>query len=49
MRRLLEEQLKQLDAMTPSATVQKIERDAPQAGKAEAPVAEQREPFWAGE
>jgi DivIVA domain-containing protein len=49
MRRLLEEQLKQLEAATPSATVQKIEREAPQAAAPEAPVAEQREPFWAGE
>ena len=49
MRRFLEDQIKQLDAMTPSATVQKIERDAPQAAEPEAPVAEQREPFWAGE
>ena len=49
VRRFLEEQIKQLEATTPSATVQKIERDAPQAPAPEAPVAEQREPFWAGE
>jgi DivIVA domain-containing protein len=49
VRRLLEEQIKLLDAATPSATVQKIERDAPQAPQPEAPVGEQREPFWAGE
>jgi cell division initiation protein len=49
MRKLLEDQMRQLDAQTPSATVQKIEREAPQAPKPEPPVAEQREPFWAGE
>ena len=49
VRRLLEEQIKLIDAATPSATVQKIERDAPQAPQPEAPVGEQREPFWAGE
>jgi DivIVA domain-containing protein len=49
MRRLLEDQIKHLDASTPSATVQKIEREAPQAPEPEPPVAEQREPFWAGE
>ncbi|HEV2685660.1 MAG TPA: DivIVA domain-containing protein [Actinomycetota bacterium] len=49
MRRFLEDQIKQLEASTPSATVQKIEREAPQAPTPEAPVAEQREPFWAGE
>jgi len=49
VRRFLEEQLRQLDAQTPSATVEQITRDAPQAPKPEAPVAEQREPFWAGE
>jgi DivIVA domain-containing protein len=49
LRRFLEDQIKQLEASVPSATVQKIERDAPQAPKPEAPVGEQREPFWAGE
>jgi len=49
LRRLLEDQIKQLDASVPSATVQKIEREVPQAPKPEAPVGEQREPFWAGE
>ena len=49
MRRLLEDQLKHLEASVPSATVQKIERDAPQAAQPAAPVGEQREPFWAGE
>jgi cell division initiation protein len=49
VRRFLEDQLRQLDASTPSATVEQITRDAPQAPKPEAPVAEQREPFWAGE
>ena len=49
LRRLLEDQIKQLEASVPSATVQKIEREAPQAPKPEAPVGEQREPFWAGE
>jgi DivIVA domain-containing protein len=49
VRRFLEEQIRSIDAATPSATVQKIERDAPQSSEPEAPVAEQREPFWAGE
>ena len=49
VRRFLEDQLRQLDASAPSATVEKITRDAPQATKPEAPVGEQREPFWAGE
>lgn len=49
MRRLLEEQMRQLEAAAPSATVQKIERDAPHAPEPQAPVGEQREPFWAGE
>jgi DivIVA domain-containing protein len=49
MRRFLEDQIKQLEASIPSATVQKIEREAPQAPTPEAPVGEQREPFWAGE
>ena len=31
------------------ATVEKIARDAPQGAEPQAPVAEQREPFWAGE
>ena len=49
VRRFLEEQLRHLDAQTPSATVEQITREAPQAPVPEAPVAEQREPFWAGE
>jgi cell division initiation protein len=49
VRRFLEEQLRQIDSATPSATVEKITRDAPQAPEAQPPVAEQREPFWAGE
>jgi DivIVA domain-containing protein len=49
VRRFLEEQIRSIDSATPSATVQKIERDAPQSSEPEAPVAEQREPFWAGE
>jgi DivIVA domain-containing protein len=49
VRRFLEEQIRLIDSATPSATVQKIERDAPQGAQPEAPVAEQREPFWAGE
>jgi DivIVA domain-containing protein len=49
VRRFLEDQIRLIDAATPSATVQKIERDAPQRSEPEAPVAEQREPFWAGE
>ena len=49
VRRFLEEQIRLIDSATPSATVAKIERDAPQASQQEAPVAEQREPFWAGE
>jgi DivIVA domain-containing protein len=49
VRRFLEEQIRLIDSATPSATVQKIERDAPQSSEPEAPVAEQREPFWAGE
>jgi len=49
VRRFLEDQLRQLDASTPSATVERITREAPQAPTPEAPVAEQREPFWAGE
>jgi len=49
VRRFLQEQIRLIDSATPSATVEKIERDAPQAAQQEAPVAEQREPFWAGE
>jgi len=49
VRRFLEEQIRLIDSATPSATVEKIARDAPQAPEPQAPVAEQREPFWAGE
>ena len=49
LRKFLEDQIKQIEASVPSATVQKIEREVPQAPKQEAPVGEQREPFWAGE
>ena len=49
VRRFLEEQIKLIDSATPSATVEKIARDAPQGAEPQAPVAEQREPFWAGE
>jgi len=49
VRRFLEEQIRLIESGTPSATVEKIERDAPQSPKPQAPVAEQREPFWAGE
>lgn len=49
LRKFLEDQIKQIEASVPSATVQRIEREAPQAPTPEAPVGEQREPFWAGE
>jgi len=49
VRRFLEEQIRLIDSATPSATVEKIARDAPQGSEPQAPVAEQREPFWAGE
>lgn len=49
VRRFLEEQIRLIDSAAPSATVEKIARDAPQGVEQQAPVAEQREPFWAGE
>jgi DivIVA domain-containing protein len=49
VRRFLEEQIKLIDSAVPSATVERIARDAPQSPEPQAPVAEQREPFWAGE
>jgi DivIVA domain-containing protein len=49
VRRFLEEQIRLIDSVAPSATVEKIARDAPQGVEPQAPVAEQREPFWAGE
>jgi cell division initiation protein len=49
VRHFLEEQLRHLDAQAPSATVERITREAPKAAAPEAPVGEQREPFWAGE
>jgi DivIVA domain-containing protein len=49
VRRFLEEQIRLIDSGAPSATVEKIARDAPQSPEPQSPVAEQREPFWAGE
>src|SRR5438874_13551884 len=49
VRRFLEEQIRLIDSAVPSATVERIARDAPQGAEPQAPVAEQREPFWAGE
>lgn len=52
VRRFLEEQLRLIESSTPSPTVEKIARDAPQAPEPPAPSApptERREPFWAGE
>jgi DivIVA domain-containing protein len=49
VRRFLEDQLRLIDSATPSATVEKIARDAPQAPEPEAAAEERREPFWAGE
>jgi DivIVA domain-containing protein len=51
VRKFLEEQLRLIESATPSATVEKIARDAPQAPEQEASSApsERREPFWAGE
>ena len=49
VRRFLEEQIRLIDSAAPTATVEKIARDAPQGAEPQAPVAEQREPFWAGE
>jgi DivIVA domain-containing protein len=49
VRRFLEDQLRLIDAAVPSATVEKIERDAPKATDIPAEPEEQREPFWAGE
>ena len=43
----LEKQVKALRS-DPKA-IEKIARDAPQGAEPQAPVAEQREPFWAGE
>jgi cell division initiation protein len=48
VRRFLEDQLRLIDAAVPSATVEKIEREAPKGPSAPEP-AEEREPFWAGE
>ena len=49
VRRFLEDQLRLIDAALPSATVEKIEREAPKAPDIPAQPEEQREPFWAGE
>jgi cell division initiation protein len=49
VRRFLEEQLRLIDAAVPSATVEKIEREAPKATPVVPETEDQREPFWAGE
>jgi DivIVA domain-containing protein len=49
VRRFLEDQLRLIDAAVPSATVEKIEREAPKAADIPSEPEEQREPFWAGE
>jgi cell division initiation protein len=49
VRRFLEDQLRLIDATVASATVEKIEREAPKAAPAAEEPEEQREPFWAGE
>src|SRR3989442_444961 len=52
VRRFLEEQIRMIEATTPTATVERIARDAPQAaqtGAKDANREDSREPFWAGE
>lgn len=55
VRRFLEEQIRLIDAQTPSPTVERIARDAPKADEPElersdrAERSDQPEPFWAGE
>src|SRR5438105_6716227 len=52
VRRFLEEQIRLIESTSPSATVERIAREAPQGAQAGAKDADReasREPFWAGE